>query len=194
MTSYDLFIVLVKLLSYIVLFSSCSLLLRIATLAFSANACFKRPNLRVCLQRGGSTSKAVCPGGWSSRFDEAKVDRYINQQERTTPHKKRSKKSHIFDIGSCPLLFQITPFLARARPDSTVPVSCYPPARARTPPLMLARCAEIKGGVLARAGECWKVHFQIRPFEAGIRLIWGAHTYHGYLHGTPEWSQHAILV
>jgi len=44
------------------------------------------------------------------------------------------------------------------------------PARARTPSLISARRAEIKGGVLVRARACRKVHLQIRPFEAGISL------------------------
>ena len=97
-----------------------------------------------------STSKAVCPADEARALMELKKTRYINQQERTTPHKIR-KIPYSF-IGSCPLLFQTVtdsikiPFLARARPNSAGPIHahgcithslsgifCSSPARHMTP-------------------------------------------------------------
>jgi len=82
-------------------------------------------------------SEGAPPADEPRALMKLKWTRYINQQERTTPHKKL-KMPYIF-IGSCPLLLQIsadsikTPFLALAEQhgstasvsalNSTAPVS-----------------------------------------------------------------------
>jgi len=66
-----------------------------------AYACLKRPNLKA--PWACSTSKAMCLADEARAFMKLNWTRYINQQERTTPHKKA--KNPIYFIGSCPFHF-----------------------------------------------------------------------------------------